>query len=351
MRTFAPNTKSEKVVEELRKTIRTGNGLEAGRRLKSVRVLASEFSVSARIVQRALDALEAEHLIRREQGRGVFVKDFRKSRSVEVVVIGLSPGGMNSYARRVAGFLYSPYCRPGYNFTLRSFAPQRSSDSKQLLEEFRKIVNFQNPDCVLIHSVHLSRKEVEEILEGPVPVIFLGQFAASDIDDLNFSQICHRPESVTESAVSAMLENHPFRKFIFLTGSLRYAFNQRGLCGARMAAERHQAELEVLELPARFSGFSASERRNVVAEVCPYLMRREGLPVFCSGTSFFPDLLPENVFRGRDFFSEDLPSDKNHFFYAAVYDEMNHLLKHPSVHHKIVLEDACGCRKIRREGR
>jgi len=159
MNGFTPNTKSEKVVKELRHAIQTG-GMESGSMLKSVRALASEFSVSTMIVQRALDMLEAENLIWREQGRGVFVKDFRKGRTVEVAMLGMLPDDKNSYAQRIAGILHHPNCREGYNFTLRSITRKEFSSTGFLFQEYRKIVNFLNPDCLLIHSVHLFLAEM-----------------------------------------------------------------------------------------------------------------------------------------------------------------------------------------------
>lgn len=70
-------SKREQIAQFLRNKIRS-NEYPSGKRLESVRKLATEFNVSLKIVTDALDDLEDEGLIRREAGRGVFVEQGKK---------------------------------------------------------------------------------------------------------------------------------------------------------------------------------------------------------------------------------------------------------------------------------
>jgi DNA-binding transcriptional regulator YhcF (GntR family) len=66
--------KSHKIAEAIKAEIVSGK-MRPGNRLKSVRELASKFSVSIKSAQRAFDALEVEGLIERKPGSGAFVKE------------------------------------------------------------------------------------------------------------------------------------------------------------------------------------------------------------------------------------------------------------------------------------
>ncbi len=61
------------VADALRTAIREGT-LPAGTRLPSGRELAAEYGVALMTVQRAIDVLRSEGLVRSHQGSGVFVR-------------------------------------------------------------------------------------------------------------------------------------------------------------------------------------------------------------------------------------------------------------------------------------
>ncbi len=66
--------KSHKIAEAIKAEIASGK-MRPGNRLKSIRELAGSFSVSIKSAQRAFDILEADGLIERKAGSGVFIKE------------------------------------------------------------------------------------------------------------------------------------------------------------------------------------------------------------------------------------------------------------------------------------
>jgi len=72
--------KSHKIAEAVKSEIASGK-MRPGNRLKSVRELASYFSVSTKAAQRAFDTLEIEGFVERRQGSGTFVRENKTSRS------------------------------------------------------------------------------------------------------------------------------------------------------------------------------------------------------------------------------------------------------------------------------
>ena len=76
--TFSPAKAKETALSRLRTLIEVGDVQTAGR-LPPERVLAEQIGVSRRVVRHALDMLEAEGRITRQQGRGTLICDARAS--------------------------------------------------------------------------------------------------------------------------------------------------------------------------------------------------------------------------------------------------------------------------------
>lgn len=68
-----PRSPYLQVADDLRTAIREGR-LPPGTRLPSGRELATEYGVALMTVQRAMDALKDDGLVRAHRGRGVFVR-------------------------------------------------------------------------------------------------------------------------------------------------------------------------------------------------------------------------------------------------------------------------------------
>ena len=88
METQPAVSKSRQVLEALRKAIREGI-LPPGSRMESIRDLAAQFSVSTKTIISALEILSAENLIRREHGRGIFIRNREEKALHEVVLAGI----------------------------------------------------------------------------------------------------------------------------------------------------------------------------------------------------------------------------------------------------------------------
>jgi len=73
MSLFTVLSKKEQIAEKIRSHITRGK-ICPGTKLGSVRRLASDFSVSTKIILDAFDILEEQGFLRRQTGKGVFVK-------------------------------------------------------------------------------------------------------------------------------------------------------------------------------------------------------------------------------------------------------------------------------------
>ena len=185
---FTALSKNEQVLDALRQAIKEGN-LPAGTRLSSVRQLAEEFSVSTKTVVRALEVLAAENLIRREQGRGVFVSGRNGKERFEIALAGF-------YSNQIRGRYFDFLCRiaqppnrrPDFNFTIRSLGT--APENRVHFEiELRRLVEQWNVDCLLFHAPSLGKEELRVCMKLSVPVIFLGDFRGGLYPGMDFSQV------------------------------------------------------------------------------------------------------------------------------------------------------------------
>jgi len=251
-------TKTDQVTSAMRGSIKKGV-YPSGSRLRSVRDLAGEFGVSPRIVSSALETLEFERLVRREQGRGVFVEALAAAGGIEVYMLlwGLK-GRSNNYIDEV-GKLASPKLLPeDFGFLTRTvFADEATS----LDMELAKIDQMANVKCVLANLEHFAASDVAKFQRLHCPAIFIGDSEHGPLDSLEFNRIILSPQGGAEAVELLARQGH--RKISLLVGDRR-AYYYHGKFARTVEAACAQAGLglETLELPKEIPDWSFEKMRQ-----------------------------------------------------------------------------------------
>ena len=200
MSVFTLLSKKEQVAEIIKSHILEGK-IPSGTRLGSVRELAAKFSVCSKSIIDAFDILEKERFIRREAGRGVFVRKNEESAVIETGILGTRVNTVkDEYFNFLAGIALPPYLREGFNFTVRTIPFSADMPERNFEDEFQRLAKQMNADCVLLNAPPISRKQIEFCLRQKTPVIFIGDFSEGLYDDLSFNQVTGDKQSVRKKS-------------------------------------------------------------------------------------------------------------------------------------------------------
>ncbi len=257
MKLLTAPTKTDQVTSALRGSIRKGRFPQGGR-LKSVRVLAGEFGVSPRIISSALEILETERLIRREQGRGVFVQPLSTADRIEVYLLlwGIR-GRPNNYFDEVSK-LASPKVMPeNFGFLTRTIF---TDETVSLDMELAKIDQMPNIKCVLTALCNFDAADVKRFTRLHCPSIFIGDSTHGPHDGLKFNRIILSPQGGTEAVDFLARRTH--KKATLLVGNRAAYHYAKFARGVETACASRGVELKIVELPSDMGGRSLEAMRR-----------------------------------------------------------------------------------------
>ena len=337
---FSVRSKNEQVLEALRSAVKEGN-LPPGTRLSSVRKLAEEFSVSTKTVVRALEVLAAENLIRREQGRGIFVSGRSGKEVFEVALTGfysnLTRGRGFDFLCRIA---LPPNRRPDFNFTIRSLGT--AGENRRNFEiEMRRLAESLNLDCLLFHAPSLGEEELRICMKLPLPVIFLGDFRVGVYRGVDFSQVTGDNVRFGMAAVRKMYSLTGQHELVVFSGSQEHYFNRYACDGVFAAAERLGIRIHLLEFPRGFTSRFSIEEQNAFLKSELQKMNYSGVlenPLLDLGVG-------EPLDRGFSMLGHPCvihsaePAENGCFnFFQTVNRQIERLLKNSTAHKKFCIE-------------
>ncbi len=173
--------------------------------LKSIRELAKVYNVTRTVISCALDILERKNLITRISRKGLFVKGKSAGEGMtDVLFFAMDrEPAKSAFVAQMLQLINSPHTHGKFNFTIRLASSQSEENIGHLEEELFRMEKFGYPDCAIIIPINFTRKEVEQCLKLPYPVVFLGDFNDGDHEGLNYYRItpsCHREKSIVQYA-------------------------------------------------------------------------------------------------------------------------------------------------------
>lgn len=269
MSLFTVLSKKEQVAEEIKKQIIEGKVLP-GTKLRSVRDLASDFSVSTKIIMDAFDILENQRFIRREAGKGGFVRTNSQKDVIEVCLIAYMPAQnetKDSYFSNLAQIACPPYLRKGFNFHVRTVLADPVFDDHGFENDLKNFEQHLNADCLLVNAPSLKHRQIDSCIKLKTPVIFLGDFSEGPHPDMRFNQITGDNEKVGESAVRQIREKTNSKEITVYSGSMEHFFYRKLYDGALNEAERLGMTLHLVEFPTGIcSSTPPDKRKNIFNE-------------------------------------------------------------------------------------
>jgi len=254
-------SKSRQVLESLRKAIREG-ALPPGSRMESIRDLSARFSVSTKTITSALEELSAENLIRREHGRGIFIRNRQEKSLHEIVLAGIHSNHIRGrYFDFLCRLAQPPNRRPDFNFTIRSLGT--TADNRKNFElDLRKQIEYMNADCILISAPSLEKNEIRICMKLPVPVIFLGDFRAGLYPAQDFSQVTGDNVKTGSDAIHKLYSQTGANQIIAFSGSMEHYFNHYLMEGVMDAAKKIGIKIHHIEFPKGFGSRCEPEEQN-----------------------------------------------------------------------------------------
>lgn len=266
MEMFTLLSKKEQVAEAIKKQIVSGK-IAPGAKLNSVRELADKFSVATKIIVNACDILEAEKFIRREPGRGIFVRGRSPEDIIDVCLLGYRISEKRDvYFSSLARIAYPPFLHDGFSFTIRIVPPVAAFNDEQFIHELKKIERHSNVDCLLINAPSLNKKQIFACMKLKTPVIFIGDFSAGLYLDMPFNQITGDNAAVGDSCVRQLSMMTGCREFTLYSGSLEHYFFQKFYEGALQAGNELDIQLNLVEMPKGSTGFPIEKQLECYLE-------------------------------------------------------------------------------------
>ena len=249
-------TKTDQVTAILRSGIMRGT-YPTGSRLRSVRELAEEFGVSSRIITSALEFLEREKLIRREQGRGVFVEAMNRHDNLEVYMLlwGDVEGG-NNYSDEISKLTSPNYMPKEFGFLTRSVFSKEAND---LQLELSKINQMPNLKCVLATLCNFNNGDVECFNQLHCPSIFIGDSYYGPMEELDINRIILSPQGGVEAV--KLLADQKYQEITMVVGNQSAYFYEKFSKGVLKAAEELDIKINVCELPVDMSKWDIEKIR------------------------------------------------------------------------------------------
>ncbi len=260
---FQVQSVKEQIAENILHEIRSGKILP-GTKLKSIRELAREYSVSTQSILGAMDILEKQGVVKRDSGSGITVRNPKEGR-LNLGLLALSdthrPNTYFSFLNRMISDFDAD--REIILTTWRTTLKKRTT-----LPEFTRQVQFLerqlNIDCLLLSAPMLTKGQIGAFCKFKCPVIILGDFAAGPYDNIPCSQIINDNYIGYRNAVQKLLVETGMKKLIFFIGSLEYHYYRQAHDGIFETCRSFGFEPQCLEMPKGFSLFSDAEKEYVI---------------------------------------------------------------------------------------
>lgn len=341
MEMFTLLSKKEQVAEAIKKQIVSGK-IAPGAKLNSVRELADKFSVATKIIVNACDILEAEKFIRREPGRGIFVRGRSPEDVIDVCLLGYRIFQKRDvYFSSLARIAYPPFLHDGFSFTVRIVPPVAAFDDERFVHELKRIEKHMNVDCLLINAPSLNKRQIAACMKLKTPVIFIGDFSAGLYPDMPFNQITGNNASIGYSSVRQLAAMTGCKELTLFSGSLEHYFFRKCYEGALQASNELDIKLNLVEVPKGSSELSVEKQgefyleriRHAASEGwldCPGI--NAGIPQERLQDAF--DLCNCNpaVYHGET-------SEASHGkFFDLIYERIKAVVAYPAIYRKITFK-------------
>ena len=239
--------------------------ISPGEKLNSVRLLASKFSVSTKIIIDAFDILEHKRLIRREPGNGVFVRGKTADDTIDVCLMGYQIfKSRNTYFANLTRIALPPFLHEKFGFVIRIVPGRAELTDKQFEYEMKKVEQHLHVDCLLINAPTLNKKQIAICMKLKTPVIFIGDFSTGLYPELPYNQISGDNTWLGQETVRQIVELENCRELTIYSGSMDHYFNRKFYDGVLNEARRLGAELHLVEFPKGItSSIPVSQRAQI----------------------------------------------------------------------------------------
>ena len=333
-------SKKIQVADFLREQLLNGK-IEPSAKLLSVRALAKKFSVSTMIIVDALDILEAEQLIVREAGRGVFASKRNLKTTLDVCLFAYQVRPQRDlYFTNLIRMAQPPFLHEGFSFTIRMVPDNQNVTHQHFVQELTKIDKYMDVDCLLMNVPFLNKQQITDCMKLKTPVIFIGDFSAGLYPELPYNQIAGDNAWLGSSTVAQMLTLEPCNELIIYSGSMEHYFNRQFYEGAVTEAKKHGVKLHLVEFPRGISSFISETEQWTIFQDKVKTVVEQGLtksPALSSG-GISNDLLLKAL--DKHGISTPLYEGKEceksfEQFFAAIYKQIETVVKAPTCYKKI----------------
>jgi hypothetical protein len=342
MQLFALQSKKEQLAEALKSRIVSGK-VPTGTKLSSVRELADRFKVSTKIVIGALDFLEAERLIEREPGRGVFVRSCSANPNIEVCILSWNVNvSSDVYFNNLIRISHPPYLREGFNFTVRTVPFFAGATTSHFAQELQKLDKMYNTDCLLIHAPNLDSSKIKACLSLKTPVIFIGDFSHGLDPDIPFNQVTGDNTVIGENCVSKLTDGKNVQELVLYISSLKHYFCRKFYEGVVNIAKASRINIHLIETPKGFSSLDVQQKNKIFSKLLEDNRIRElsDVPAINGGlsNSFLQEQMKLGGFHQNIYYPE---SSENYIqkFYNTIFMEIKRIAETPEKTRRIVLKE------------
>jgi Bacterial regulatory proteins, gntR family len=339
MAVFTAYSKKDQVVQALRQKILSGK-IDPGTRLQSVRKLAQKFSVSSQIIVNAFDVLEAEQLIRRMHGSGVYVRGRSSEDLLDVCLLGYRAfDEQDLYFSNLSKIAYPPVLREGFSFLLRIIPPSRSFTDERFALELKKIEQHLGVDSLLINAPTLSKERLEACLKLQTPLVFIGDFLHGPYEDMVFNQITSDNAVIGRQCIRLLHEQTGEKEFNIYSGSLDNYFENDYYQGALTEANELGVKLNFVEVSCGESLEFVNKNAPKEFSNCP------GIKAVGSSVAWLQQLLDESGMN-NDLYVHEKTEESSNLFFDIIYDRINELSERPKEFKRIILEQDIVIKKV-----
>ena len=337
-------SKREQVADYLRKQLVNGK-IAPGAKLLSIRALAEKFSVSRMVITEAMNLLEAEQLIVREPGRGVFASKHNFKNNIDVYLLGYCiKTNRDLYFSRLARIAHPPFLQDGYSFMVRTVAPTAQTLHQHFLQELKKVEQLP-VDCLLISAPELTKKQIAASVKLPMPVIFIGDFSAGLYPEIQYNQIAGDNVWQGQETVRQLVEMENCRELTLYAGSMEHYFYQRYYEGAMNEAKRLGIELHLVEFPKGITTSIPVAERAAIYQEKVNMAQAHGW-CNCPAIQLGLDLLANNLLLDTFinckinvpfYYSDECEKSFDHFF-EKIYRRIETVVNNSQDYEKIRLK-------------
>ena len=342
MQLFTLQSKKEQLAEAIKSQIVRGKVI-AGAKLSSVRDLASSFNVSTKIVVGALDLLEREHLIKREAGRGIFVRSCSVHTNIEVCILSWNVNVLaDQYFNDLVRILHPPYLHPGFNFTVRTVPFSKEATTNHFAHELQKFDKMYNAKCLLIHAPNLSSDKIKACLKVNTSIIFIGDFSHGFNLDIPYNQITGDNFKQGENSVRELLKKRELKEFILYIPSIEHYFCRRFYEGALGVSKELNVKMHLIATPKGFSSLDNSRKKEIFSAITKQGGIEDVLNIPAINGGLPNAFLKEQITAGtasREIYYHKNSNNYLHRFYDTIFDEIKRTIESPNNIKKIILEE------------